>query len=487
MTLFRSFLSALLLAFVFQPVCGQAQKIKLDYSVEANIIAGDGEYTPFYLMNNRGGTVSFTPNTGYLRAAVIQDIDTTRRFSYGFGLDAMTSYNDDIPGYVQQAYVELRFLALGLMVGSKEEYSLLWDKALSSGGWVWSGNSRPIPQVRAGIPEFVNVPWTHGTVQIKGEIAYGRFVDDKYQYRTRGISQNYTRGLLYHRKNLMLRFGKTSKKFYGIVGIDMAAQFGGKTYRNNTLVCDFPNNIMQYFKVFVPLAGGEDSPGIDQVNVTGNHLGSYLFAVGTRQKSWEGRIYHEHPFDDHSGMIFRNKFDGLWGIEYRSKEAYPVVGGVVVEFLETRDQSGPFLWDQNQQIPIQVSAGDWYYGHAVYNGWVHRGHTIGNPLVLSPGYNGDGYLGFKSSRVEALHVGIDGYITREFDYRFLASLQRGWGNPYVPYIQVEKGFSGLLEVHYAPKALQGWRFGLSVAADAGTLVGNNWAVQMGVRKSGRLF
>lgn len=242
MTLFRSFLLALLLAFVFQPVCGQAQKIKLDYSVEANIIAGDGEYTPFYLMNNRGGTVSFTPNTGYLRAAVIQDIDTTRRFSYGFGLDAMTSYNDDIPGYVQQAYVELRFLALGLMVGSKEEYSLLWDKALSSGGWVWSGNSRPIPQVRAGIPEFVNFPWTHGTVQIKGELSYGRFVDDKYQYRTRGTSQNYTRGLLYHRKNLWLRFGKTSKKFYGIVGIDMAAQFGGKTYRDNTLVCDFPNN-----------------------------------------------------------------------------------------------------------------------------------------------------------------------------------------------------------------------------------------------------
>ena len=118
MTLFRSFLLALLLAFVFQPVCGQAQKIKLDYSVEANIIAGDGEYTPFYLMNNRGGTVSFTPNTGYLRAAVIHDIDTTRRFSYGFGLDAITSYNDDIPCYVPQAYAHLRFLALALMVGS---------------------------------------------------------------------------------------------------------------------------------------------------------------------------------------------------------------------------------------------------------------------------------------------------------------------------------------------------------------------------------
>ena len=73
-------------------------------------------------------------------------------------------------------------------------------------------------------------------------------------------------------------------------------------------------------------------------------------------------------------MIFRNKADGLWGIEYRSKSPHAVVSGIVVEFLETKDQSGPFLWDKTPQIPIQVSAGDWYYGHVVYNGWVHRGH-----------------------------------------------------------------------------------------------------------------
>ena len=486
MSSFRNlFLATFLLAV--SSIGGSAQKMRLDYKVEANIIAGGGEYTPFYLMNNRGGTVSFTPNTGYLRAAVMKDIDTTRRFSYGFGLDAMASYNDDVPAYIQQAYASLRFLALGLTVGSQEEYSLLWDKALSSGGWVWSGNSRPIPQVRIGIPEFVNFPWTHGTVQVKGEIAYGRFVDDKYQRHTHGAKENYTTGLLYHRKNLLLRFGKTNKRFYGIVGIDMAAQFGGKTYKGNKLVLDFPSDIKQYFKVFVPLSGGENSPGIDQVNVTGNHLGSYLFAIGTRQKNWEGRIYYEHPFDDHSGMIFRNKADGLWGIEYRSKVPHAVVSGIVVEFLETRDQSGPFLWDKTQQIPIQVSAGDWYYGHVVYNGWVHRGHTIGNPLIISPGYNTDGYLGFKSSRVEGLHIGIDGHITPEFDYRFLASLQRGWGTPYFPYIKIEKEFSGMLEVNYAPRQLQGWKFGLSMAVDAGTLVDNNWAIQLGICKSGRIL
>ena len=485
MTRFRSFLLALTLAFAFHPLCGQPQKIKLDYSVEANIIAGGGEYTPFYLMNNRGGTVSFTPNTGYLRAAVIQDIDTSRRFSYGFGLDAMTSYNDDIPGYVQQAYAELRFLALGLMVGSKEEYSLLWDKALSSGGWVWSGNSRPIPQVRVGIPDFVNFPWTHGTIQIKGELAYGRLVDDKYQRQIHGLNMEYATGMLYHRKYLLLRFGKTSRHYYGIVGIDMAAHFGGKVYRDEKLYIQFPCDIMQYFKVFIPLAGDDNAPSVDQVNVTGNHLGSYLFAVGTRQKNWEGRIYYEHPFDDHSGMIFRNKFDGLWGIEYRSKQAYPIVGGVVVEFLETRDQSGPFLWDQTQQIPIQVSAGDNYYDHL--KGWVHRGHTMGTPFITSPGYNADGYMKTKNNRVEALHIGIDGYITSEFDYRFLFSFQQGWGTPYIPFPKIQREFSALIESNYKPKSLQGWKFGLSVAVDAGSLIGNNWGIQFGIKKSGRLL
>ena len=184
-------------------------------------------------------------------------------------------------------------------------------------------------------------------------------------------------------------------------------------------------------------------------------------------------------------MIFRNKFDGLWGIEYRSKQPCPIIGGVVVEFLETRDQSGPFLWDKTSEIPIQVSAGDSYYSH--YKGWVHRGHMIGNPFLTSPGYNQDGYMKTKNNRVEALHIGIDGYITSEFDYRFLFSFQQGWGTPYIPFTKIQREFSALIESNYKPKSLQGWKFGLSVAVDAGSLLGNNWGIQFGIKKTGRLL
>ena len=93
----------------------------------------------------------------------------------------------------------------------------------------------------------------------------------------------------------------------------------------------------------------------------------------------------------------------------------------------------------------------------------------------------------KNNHVEVLHIGIDGHITPEFDYRFLASLQRGWGTVYIPFVKMAKEFSGMLEVNYAPRQLQGWKFGLSMAVDAGTLIDNNWGIQLGIQKSGKLF
>ncbi|MBQ8423470.1 MAG: hypothetical protein IJY36_04350 [Coprobacter sp.] len=481
----RQYIILLLLAIVSLPTNAQ---FHLNYKVEANVIAGSGDNTPFYLMNNRGGTISFNPNNGYLRVAIDKSVDTSRRFSYGLDVDILTSYNDDIPAYAQQAYFNAKLYCFDIMVGSKEEGNLLWNDALSSGGWVWSGNSRPIPQVCISLPHWVSIA-PKGTVQLRAAIAYGRFVDDKYQRHKHGSEMQYTQGQLYHRKYFLLRFGHPSKKFYGIFGCDMAAQFGGTVYNlgGNQPIVHFPSKLKDFFKVFIPLSGGDDAPIIDQVNVSGNHLGSYIFTFGTRQASWEGRVYYEHPFDDHTGMGFLNGCDGLWGVEFSSKATNPIVKGVVVEYLNTRNQSGPFLWDEDETIPVPVKNGDYYYGHTRYNGWVHRGHTIGNTLIASPGYNTDGYLGFKSSQVEALHLGINGYITPEIDYRLLTSIQRGWGNSYIPFTEVKKEFSLMLEARYNPRQLKGWQFTAGFAIDRGTTFGDNWGLQFGIRKSGRLL
>ena len=54
-------------------------------------------------------------------------------------------------------------------------------------------------------------------------------------------------------------------------------------------------------------------------------------------------------------------------------------------------------------------------------------------------------------------------------------------------VSLVSSLSGMLEVNYAPRQLQGWKFGLSMAVDAGTLVDNNWAIQLGICKSGRIL
>ncbi|MCH5327792.1 MAG: hypothetical protein J1E02_02130 [Coprobacter sp.] len=456
----------------------------LEYDVEANAIAGNGGYAPFYLMNNRQGLVSFRPNNGYLRAGIHKNMESGKRFSYAFGFDMVGAYGRDAPVYVQQLYGELKYRCLGLSVGAKEMGNVMANDRLSSGSMIWSGNARPIPQVRLGIPHFVKVTdW----LQLKGEISYGAFLENRYQDKHRFDNSMYTRNVLYHRKYVMFKFEK-DRPFYGIVGVDMAAQFGGTNYNNvgTDKTIRFRSDLAAFMRVFVPLSGTESDPGIDQINVVGNHVGSYWLEVGYKQKEWNTRAYYEHYFDDHSGMGFRNKLDGLWGIEFSTPHRWPVTG-FVFEVMNSTHQSGPFLWDKTDEIPVQVSGGDYYYGHVCYNGWTHQGHTIGTPFITSPGYNTDGYLGFKNSRSRAFHVGADGYIVPELTYRVLVGHQRGWGNPYVPFTHISHEFSTLIDFDYRPKKWQGWKFNLSGAFDKGTLFGDNWGIQFGVRKEGTLF
>ncbi len=482
---------AILIIMILMTHAVRAEEFTMRYSVEADIYGGGGEYTPFYMMNNTSGVVSYKPNSGYIRAGIFKDAVKDKKFTYAFGLELVGGYRNDADIYLQQAYIDARLKSWSIFAGAREEYSMLWDKELSGGSMIWSGNSRPIPQVYIGLPEFTEVPFAKGLFRARGGLSYGWYVDYPYQKEMRSPDTRYTQGLLYHRKNLVLEIGRADRSFYGVIGIDMAAQFGGTvknvqqtdgTYRD----VKFKSGIKEYFKVLVPLSGGDDSPQIDQVNVTGNHVGIYILSLGYRKSGWDIKAYYEHYFDDHSGMIFKNKCDGLWGLSITTDKTFPVEG-FTFEIMNATNQSGPFLYDATQSIPIQISAGDHYYGHVLYNGWTHRGHTMGTPFITSPLYNGDGFLGITNNLSRAYHAGIRGTIIDGLKYRVLASYQKGWGTPYAPSIDILHEFSALLELKYTPQQLSGWDFVLSGAIDAGTLYGDNWGIRIGVKKSGTLI
>lgn len=483
----KLFLSLTLLSLLPQSSFAQFTK-GMNYAVETGINFSGGDYTPFWLVSNKQGLSSVTKNNGYLRAGIFRPMEEDKRFSYAFGLDLAGAYNFTSSFIIQQAYVDLKYSFLGLSIGSKERNGELKNRQLSSGALTFSGNARPVPQVRIGIPEYWNIPGTKGFFAIKGHVAYGMFTDDNWQTDFVQNHNKYTEHVLYHSKALYARIGNEDKfplVFEG--GLEMAAQFGGNSFSWSNGAykkTDMPNGLKDFFKVFIPSGGDSNTPMGEQTNIYGNHLGSWNFSLSYKFNTWKLRGYYEHFFEDHSMMFGQYGWkDCLVGAEITLPEN-PFIGTFVYEYLGTKDQSGPVYHDTTSTIPDQISAMDNYYNHGIYTGWQHWGMGIGNPLIMSPIYNKDGSIVFKSNRLKAHHFGISGQPTQDINYRVLVSYSRNWGTYSEPFQDVVKNTSTLFEVGYASHRIKGWNFTASFAFDRGKLMGDNTGGMITVRKTG---
>lgn len=468
------------------PVGAQVAK-DLYYSVEAGANMSGGEHTPFWLAANRQGLSSIEKNNGYFRAGLFRPFEEGKRFSYAFGADLAVAYRHTSTFIIQQLYADIRYRCLELSVGSKERTSEFNNPWLSSGGLTFSGNARPIPQVRIGIPEYTVIPGTKGWLALKGHIAYGMFTDDGWQKDFSRPEAKHTEHVLYHSKDLYVKIG--NPQHFPLLlegGLEMAAQFGGNSMQNGRKT-DMPNGLKDFFKVFIPSSGSSDTPIGEQTNIYGNHLGSWNFSLTWLvNRDWTVRPYYEHFFEDHSQMFGQYGWkDCLAGVEITFPKN-PVITSFVYEYLGTKDQSGAVYWDHTPEIPEQVSGRDNYYNHGIYTGWQHWGMGIGNPLLVSPIYNEDGTISFKSNRVKGHHVGIMGNPSADWRYRVLLSLTRHWGTYSLPLPEVIRSGNALVEVTYAPHRLKGWDFTASLGIDRGDMLGKSTGGMLTIRKRGWL-
>ena len=201
------------------------------YAVETGIVAGHGDYSPFWFTANRQGLSSVKTENGYLRAGIFHSQALGRHFTWKAGLDLATAYNYTSSFVVQQAYADLSYRWLNLSIGSKERTPELRNPKLSTGGLVESNSARPVPQVRIEIPQYISVPGTNHWLHIKGHLAYGTFTDNNWQEDFARSGNLYTKDVLYHSKSFFMKVGK--KESFPLefeAGLQMAAQFGGKQY-----------------------------------------------------------------------------------------------------------------------------------------------------------------------------------------------------------------------------------------------------------------
>jgi hypothetical protein len=139
-------------------------------------------------------------------------------------------------------------------------------------------------------------------------------------------------------------------------------------------------------------------------------------------------------------------------LEWRSTKK-SLISGVVFEYIHTKHQSGPIhfgdLGDEEGISGIIKGGNDDYYNNVEYSsGPSHFGKTQGTPFFLSPEYNTDGSVNFKGSRIQAFHLGMEGYLCPLLQYRILLSSGKNWGRFYHPFTYVHKGFASKLELTY---------------------------------------
>lgn len=496
---------------VAESVFSQSSFDNLDGMIEMQGSQASGN-TPLWLNANKHGLSSLDNANGYFRVAIGRDItqDSIKRWGIGYRADAALTQGYTSQFVLQQAYVEGRWLKGVLTIGSKEYPMELKDNQLSSGSQTLGINARPIPQVRLSLDDYWAIPFTKKKISMKGHVAFGKTTDGNWQEDFTNRRSKYAKNVLYHSKAgyLKINNGKMSCPWSLEIGLEMATQFGGTTYMyddgNNWVKIKNGTGFKDYWNALT--GGGADAIETKYKNVEGDLLGSYVARFNYEASSWKLGIYADHFFEDHSGMFFTD-YDGYgsgieWNVKKDSKffiyDLKDIMLGVdfefkkndwlkkiVVEYIYTKYQSGPIYHDHTQSISDHLGGQDNYYNHQIYGAWQHWGQVIGNPLFRSPIYNDNGTINVDDNRFYAFHLGMSGNPSSCIGYKLLATYQKGFGTYSEPFLRPKEDISLMAQADYSfyKGKLAGTNICLGVGTDIGKIYGNNFGMQLTIKKT----
>ena len=484
------------------------------YNMSFSSAASDGG-TPFWITSHTHGRMptDIDGAGGYVQAGIRHVGRLAERWRWEAGLKLVAAtprLGSHI--FVQEAYAELTYRdRLALSIGSREwedeslggdggvrcDRPTSPDAALSSGDLLLSPNARPIPEIALYTPRFTVVPLTGGWLLAGGDFAVGRSFDTDYLRAAVAPERHYVRDVLWHRKALYLQLKDPRQACLPLtftLGIRHMAQWGGTSTQPK--MGRQPMSVKDFLRIVLGQSGGSDATVSDQINVLGNHYGTFDFRLDYTGERFGVAAYYQHFWEDRSGIEWYNGMDGLMGVCVDLK-TFPQVRRVVVERLGTMDQSGPFHFIQydHKKYPGYGGGADNYYNNGEYTtGASYFGRAIGSPLLRSPAYNADGAPGFLHNRIRAWHVGAEGDVVGPWAWRARLTALRSFGTPYAPTLRPADDVSVCVDVRYRlegrsarrdVKPSSGWVFTVSLAADRGDLMGRRTGVGLTVSRWGR--
>lgn len=350
------------------------------------------------------------------------------------------------------------------------------ELSLTGGDMMWTGNARNAPGYNI-YSEYIDVPWTKGILAFRFNYADYIFIDDRYVDKAR-----------LHNKSLYVRL-RFSERVDFQMGLEHFATWAGDSPKYGSQ----PHSFKDYMKVVLSRSGGSGATASDQANVLGDHRGRELFQLNWRADKFTLLAAHDRPFEDGSGVRFKNFPDGVTTIGISLNDRDKWVTDVLYEYVFTRSQSGsvharPATEEELRKKPDRLyrylGGRDNYFNNGEYaSGWTNYGRTMGLALMTPMPVGSDGVvLGIANNRIRAHHIGIAGKVARKVPYRLKATYSINYGN-YTQRIEAFKSapkqFSCAFEVNF-PKFSKAFPCLVSVGAyiDKGSLYADNFGLTL---------
>ena len=465
-------------AFVFiffQPNNSWGQTI--DATVDLTGVVSTSDTTPFWLQSNRNGI--YAPDGIHfftrLQADGSDDIWGPVKISYGADLIARPGSASTL--HFNRGYLRLHTSKLYLAAGKFNHSSPDYSQELGMGSLGISGNATPVPQVQAGISDWLSLPYTRNFIQIKGHVAHGWLGSNRY-----------TDNVLYHEKLAFARLGGTLPiNLYG--GIHHFVKWGGDNHPRHG---DLPSSFSDFGRVFIAVGGDDDAPTGEADYMLGDHLGMWEFGFFLEYDQLKTQVYRQFPLETKDNLKLKSPQDALQGVHFTlSEESTFPIRELVYEYLYTKWQDGPRVENTIDGIPCselppgtcrdQGQGNENYYNHSIYRtGWVHQRRTLGNPLFTPRSDN----LGVSNNRIVAHHIGFLSELNH-INIRTKATYSRNYGTRSNPFESPRNqwSFSSEVETPVSLEPFPPFMLTTGIAYDHGSLVGNQFGMMLGLQFS----
>lgn len=392
---------------------------------------------PFWATANSYGIMPESSGAlALVRAGTSFDESHTLQWRWGLSLGVRND-RDSAAGFIpDEAFASLRWKCLRLDAGLKrtEQDFLGSDPRLGSvsstgGRYINSGNARTMPGASINLEPLV-IPFTGGRLKLRGRFG------DWFTTDTR-----YVRGSMVHNTAAFLE-GRIGERLFLTAGIDHYTIWGGTSPSEGV----FPKTFLNYLRILVGASGGSDAPEGERINALGDHRGSEILRADWRAENWTLTLQHDIPYEDRSGMIFRNFPDGVNTIALSFKDKDRWVSDVAYEFHYTMNQSGtkerrPATQEEIDSGDPRIIDGELILGGAdnytnnfsFKSGWTYYGRQIANPLFFPTGTIAGTVsrhtvtFGTENNLLKAHHLGVSGKLFRKLPYRLMLTYSENYG------------------------------------------------------------